>query len=337
MKKWKLGIVGCGGAMFCIHLPVLQKYSDRFEICAVCDFEDNRLEIASQRIKGVRTHRKLETLLEEKIDLVAILSPNHEEIIEKVLAADKHVFTEKPISLNVDYSERLKDLARSKGLLLEVGLMRLYDKVVRDFFTIMPPNDILSITLNKMDGSDNCFRRSLLPTSLETYSSSLRSSPIVPNNLSKKQLSVLKTLLWSGTHLLTTLCQEFEEIYPISCSCSQDVSSIASIFETPNKKQFTFSISDTEVPLYIEEIKCVSKNSVGRLEFSSPYILGGTTRFYVEGQQNIEKTYNFESSFFSMWDHISHVLEYGDRKSFSSLDLAIKVENFARKVAELCV
>lgn len=41
MKKMKLGILGCGGAALSIHLPVLHRLRDKYELIAVCDQSSN--------------------------------------------------------------------------------------------------------------------------------------------------------------------------------------------------------------------------------------------------------------------------------------------------------
>lgn len=339
MTIWRLGVVGCGGAMLCIHLPVLQQLSQKFEIIAVCDIDRERLDLVAKRIGNVRTHQYIESFIEEDVDMVVILSHNHEDFIEKALNANKHVFTEKPISLDLSYSYELKKMAVSRGLLLEVGLMRLYDKTVQEFYGRFLPESIISGLFYKSDGSDALMRRSLLPSKMTPYNFHSSAGSIVPTKLNDKQTLVLKVLLWSGIHLLTVLCHKFQDVYVLSCVSNQDASSVVCIMKTPNNQQFILNICHTNSPAYKEDVRIVSELKMGNLKFSSPYISGSLTQAtIVKGDASFvhsENLINYESSFFSMWNNVAQALE--EKKNTNSLDIALQVESLARQAAEICI
>lgn len=341
MTVWRLGIVGCGGAMLCIHLPILQQLSQNFKIIAICDIDAERLNLVAERIGNVRIHSNIESMLEEDIDMVVILSQNHEDFIEKSLQSNKHVFTEKPVSLDLQYSYELQKMAVSRGLMLEVGLMRLHDKVVEEFYKKIPPESIKSGVFFKSDGIDALVRRSLLPKKIDTYNFHKSAPPIVPDKLNNKQILILKTLLWSGIHLMATLCQKFREVYVLACFSNEDVSSVVCILTTPHHQQFTLTICNTNSPIYIEDVRLISEHRAGSLEFSSPYIMGGLTQGTIVEQDDIyvhsENITNYEPSFFSMWGHIARTLEENEKKNSLSLDIALQVESLARQAAEMCV
>jgi len=62
--------------------------------------------------------------------VVAVDAPRHYEIASKCLAAGKHVYVEKPLTLASEDSLRLKELAESKGLKLMVGHLLEYHPAV---------------------------------------------------------------------------------------------------------------------------------------------------------------------------------------------------------------
>ncbi|MEW9824160.1 MAG: Gfo/Idh/MocA family oxidoreductase [Candidatus Symbiodolus clandestinus] len=106
---------------------------------------------------------------DKNIDMVVILSHNHESLINHALDSGKHVFTEKPISLDIDYSKRLVKKAKDLKLALEVGLMRFHDKVIKSFFNQVLSKDIVSGFFYKADGSDQIIREVMIPGQLKAY------------------------------------------------------------------------------------------------------------------------------------------------------------------------
>jgi hypothetical protein len=339
MRPWKLGIIGCGGALLCIHLPVLQKLSNEFDIVAFYDVDTTRLDYLKKRLGGAKACYDLQELLASEVDVIVILSHNHESFIESALKAGKHVFTEKPLSLDLKLSQTLKDLAISRNLILEVGLMRLYDKVIQEFFNQISPSHILSAVFYKSDGSDAIIRQSLMPESLSIYNFHKSVPPIVPQDLNEKQILVLKVLLWSGIHLLTTTYEKFPKLYVEFCKANADASALTCILKNPKQQHIILNVNNTKVPQYCEGINIISEFEKGEIKFSSPYILGGFTkgRIIKVGENTAVKEEiieNYESAFLVMWRHVFMVLE-GKKKNFS-LDIAIKVEELAKNIAKAC-
>jgi myo-inositol 2-dehydrogenase/D-chiro-inositol 1-dehydrogenase len=59
--------------------------------------------------------------------LVCTPTPTHYQVVKAALLGGKHVFCEKPISLNLQESDECYELAKSKGLHLLVAFQRRYD------------------------------------------------------------------------------------------------------------------------------------------------------------------------------------------------------------------
>ncbi|MBQ2718902.1 MAG: Gfo/Idh/MocA family oxidoreductase [Clostridia bacterium] len=106
----KLGIVGLGRAGNGMHVKaLLEEKSDLYEIVAVCDPIAERCEKVKEKT-GCRTYATIEELLrDDEVELVDIATRSNDHYRHAVLAleAGKHVFCEKPITLNVD---EVKDL-----------------------------------------------------------------------------------------------------------------------------------------------------------------------------------------------------------------------------------
>jgi inositol 2-dehydrogenase len=69
-----------------------------------------------------------ELLADARVDAVVIATPTafHVSMIEGAAAAGKHVFCEKPISLDLESSARAVEVARAAGIKLQIGFHRRY-------------------------------------------------------------------------------------------------------------------------------------------------------------------------------------------------------------------
>ncbi|MCE5249254.1 Gfo/Idh/MocA family oxidoreductase [bacterium] len=95
----------------------------------VADVSPAVLNSVSQTFPDIRVTERYEAVLEDKeVQAVVIGAPAglHYEIARKALLADKHVFVEKPIALQVDHARELMELAGRKNLKLMVGHLLLY-------------------------------------------------------------------------------------------------------------------------------------------------------------------------------------------------------------------
>ncbi len=118
----KIGVVGCGGIAG-THLAAYQKAG--FQVAALCS---RSAETAAARQKehfpDATIFTDFDTLLRrddiEILDLV--LHPEHRApLIERALAAGKHVLSQKPFVIDLDLGQRLCDLADQRGVRLAVN------------------------------------------------------------------------------------------------------------------------------------------------------------------------------------------------------------------------
>ncbi len=340
MKTFNVGIIGCGGAAFCIHLPALTSLPDFFKITRVYDVDYERSSFLSNKYKSITACKKPEEIFEDKnIDIVAILSHNHEELINKALDAGKNIFTEKPISLDISYTRSLIEKAKKLDLVLEVGLMRLYDQAIKNFYKNFLMKDLVSGIIYKADGSDQRTRGSLMPKNFKVYNFNKTDAPIVPSNIYEHQLDALKILLWSGIHLLTTLCEYFQNLVVDYCEINKSRSSLVCIFSNELGQQFTLNIIETQVNVYIEEMSLIGKNLIGNIKFSSPYLLGSGTKSSVISTCGTKTKYDnkvdCKSPFIQMWTSIFENIT--NEKNSKSAEILLRVECLANVAAKKCV
>ena len=117
-NKISIGIVGCGNIAE-TYLEQITNYNN-VQLVGLTDIVSERAqELAA--IYNCAVYPDLETMVaDEKIDLVVNLTIHHvhAEIIEQILQAGKHVYTEKPLAMNYKDAKRLVDLAEKKNLRL---------------------------------------------------------------------------------------------------------------------------------------------------------------------------------------------------------------------------
>lgn len=122
-----VGLIGLGEVAQLMHLPLLADDA-RYSIAAVNDLSP-ALTAQIARRYGARAAASPEDILADPgIDAVFILTPDHlhADLLAKAIAAQKHVFIEKPVCLNLGQIEPLLALDRDNPKTVFVGYMRRY-------------------------------------------------------------------------------------------------------------------------------------------------------------------------------------------------------------------
>jgi UDP-2-acetamido-3-amino-2,3-dideoxy-glucuronate N-acetyltransferase len=99
----------------------------------VCDLDGNRLSLIESEYSGVNTYSNPNEIIEDgKIKAIIISTPaeSHYELAKKSLLAGKHVFVEKPLSLEIEEAEELIEIAETNNLTLMVDHLLVYHPVV---------------------------------------------------------------------------------------------------------------------------------------------------------------------------------------------------------------
>ena len=117
----RTAVVGLG-KMGLSHLAILRTHPD-IEVVAVCDTFGMMLNGLS-RYTGLKAYSDYAELLdEEPLDAVLIATPSrfHSAMVKQALERNLHVFCEKPFCLDIDEGRELADLAKTKGIVNQVG------------------------------------------------------------------------------------------------------------------------------------------------------------------------------------------------------------------------
>lgn len=124
-RKYRIGIIGCGGIANGKHLPSLSKLTN-VELVAFCDIIQESAETAAAKygIEGALVCEDYKEVLQDAtIDIVHVLTPNisHAEIAIAALEAGKHVMCEKPMAKTAEDARRMVETAKRTGKKLTIG------------------------------------------------------------------------------------------------------------------------------------------------------------------------------------------------------------------------
>ena len=128
-----IAIIGCGRIANFAHLPALAQLDD-VRIKYACDIIKEKAEAAKEsfpKIENVITDYK-EALSDPEVEAVFVLTPNfaHYSISMAALKAGKHVFCEKPITVNYKLSVKMAREAAKQNKILNIGVCNRYQKSV---------------------------------------------------------------------------------------------------------------------------------------------------------------------------------------------------------------
>ncbi len=126
--KVRVGIVGLGRSGWNIHARILSTLPEKYQVVAVCDPDEQRLQEAKDRF-DCRTYKAFEELLADPaVELVVVASPSHlhAEYSIQALQAGKAVVCEKPMATSLAEADAMIEAARQTGSLLTVFQNRRY-------------------------------------------------------------------------------------------------------------------------------------------------------------------------------------------------------------------
>ena len=115
MKTTVIAVIGCGRIARNAHFPALTKI-DEVRIKYACDIIEEKAVAAKAdfpKIENVITDYKV-ALQDPEVDVVYVLTPNyaHYVVTMDALKAGKHVFCEKPITVNYALSCEMAEEAK---------------------------------------------------------------------------------------------------------------------------------------------------------------------------------------------------------------------------------
>lgn len=119
MKIMKVGIIGCGNISR-VYVKNLKEVYENLSVSVCCDLDEEKAKAAAEKSGACWTTDISDVLRAEDVDIVLNLTTpgTHYDICKAALDAGKHVYTEKPLSLDFAHGKELVNLAGEKGLYL---------------------------------------------------------------------------------------------------------------------------------------------------------------------------------------------------------------------------
>ena len=134
-KKVCIAVIGCGRIATNGHFPAFAALTDRVRIKYACDLIREKAELKKKEypalVEKVITDYH-DALKDPEVEAVYVLTPNyaHYVITMDALRAGKHVFCEKPITVNYKLSVEMAEEAKKQGKILNIGVCNRYNKAV---------------------------------------------------------------------------------------------------------------------------------------------------------------------------------------------------------------
>lgn len=134
--RLSIGLIGLGGrGNYHLHTLKTMAKTANVEVAALCDVWKTRLDRAAVDVEAkwrkapMKTTRFGELLANGKVDAVVIATPDfsHTPIMIEALKAGKDVYIEKPMAIEAEQANRVLDLTREKGAVVQVGTQRRSD------------------------------------------------------------------------------------------------------------------------------------------------------------------------------------------------------------------
>ena len=122
MTRLRFGIVGCGAISEALYLPVLSKANSICSELHLLDTHPGRLAAMAGKYRAASGTTKLPELI-ARVDAAVIATPplTHFPIAQALIAAGKHVFCEKPMTIRPTDAENLVQLASTSDVMLMVN------------------------------------------------------------------------------------------------------------------------------------------------------------------------------------------------------------------------
>lgn len=132
-NKTVIAVIGCGRIAKIAHFPAFSKM-ENVRIKYACDLIPEKAEAMKEicpEIENVITDYK-QALTDGEVEVVYVLTPNyaHYTITMEALKAGKHVFCEKPITVNYDLSCKMAEEAKKQHRILNIGVCNRYNKSI---------------------------------------------------------------------------------------------------------------------------------------------------------------------------------------------------------------
>ena len=125
----RVGVVGAGSLGF-HHIRILRDLSG-VQLSGFVETRRDRAQQVESEL-GVKAHPSLDSLLDASDAVIVVVpTPAHFAVASAAIGNGKHVFIEKPITTTLEEADALLELAREKGVIVQIGHIERFNQAVR--------------------------------------------------------------------------------------------------------------------------------------------------------------------------------------------------------------
>lgn len=306
-ERLRVAVIGCGGIAQMMHLPTLAERPDLFTIAGIADVSDDVLSAVGDRYHVQRRTKDFRELLASAdVDAVLVLANGaHRKFVEPALAAEKHVFVEKPLGFSASDTQHIADAARRSGRLLMVGYHKRFDPAyqraraeVQGLKTLRYADVTVLHPDEEPYQAHYAFQPPRTPAAkaddakidatVRRDSSTKEMMPLLEETLgagappaARTALFILLTSLIHDINAVRGVLGEPEEV--LSAHYWRDGMAQTSVTRFPGDVRVVMSwVSLPGVPLYEETVRFISPEKRVKLIFPSPYLRHEPTPLVIE-------------------------------------------------------
>lgn len=142
LQDVRVGFVGCGRHATEVLLPAV--HAAGMELASVCDLDRRRAQRTNRRFGAFRPYQDLRKMIDEMdLDAVLVCGPPemHSEAATVALERGCHVWVEMPAAPTADEADSIAQLAATRGLIAQPGLMMRFAPAYRRLRDIVTGED----------------------------------------------------------------------------------------------------------------------------------------------------------------------------------------------------
>lgn len=143
----RLGFVGCG--YVADYYIITLKNHPQLKLMGVFDSDQTRQKAFSDFHQAPQYNSLAEMLADEQIDIIVNLTNPHSHyaVSQAALAANKHVYSEKPLAMDYEEAKELVEMARRKGLYLASAPCNFLSETAQTVWKALRENKIGTVRL----------------------------------------------------------------------------------------------------------------------------------------------------------------------------------------------
>lgn len=357
MKRLKIGVVGLGEVAQIIHLPLLDRMDQKFEIAAICDISDSLLSFIGEkyRVPEARRFTDFRSLVRlSELDAVFVLNSDdiHKESAIAALREGKHVFVEKPMCLTKEDAEAIIREKNAANRQVMVGYMRRFAPAFRlaleevnklEKINYVHVRDIIGYNRFFIEQSSEVYRPHDIPAHLseeradriemqfrvalgEDAAAETRSLYALLTSLSCHDLSAMRHMLGMPKGVVScVVCEDF-------CHVLFDYGSFIASYEVGVDRQRRF---DAFIEVYGPE-KTI------KVQYNTPYIRQLPTALHIK--ETVEDAYEertirptFKDAYVIELEHWYDVVAIGADPITTAEDSLLDLELFEMIIRKMAV